>query len=296
MRIGKYEHKPSLTIVLLFLLFVAALLSLGTWQMQRAALKTDILAKASQARATAAVSSAHITDVKSAANAHRLVTVTGVYRGNTQFLWDNRVHRGQAGFEVITPVRTANGIVLVNRGWVPPGLTRQDLPDVAMSDDLTGVTVTITGLFSRPSKGLISGKAMDDNATWPRVLQYFDYASIEQALGETVLAGVVQPQQKITAKRKAVLASRSAEIVGAGDESTSGANTDDANLDVSRDESSEDEESALSNRAEFYIANWEPVASIGPARHYGYAFQWYAMAFALTILYIVYNTKRVEPA
>ncbi len=244
MRIGQFEFKPSLTISLLFVLFAAALIALGTWQMRRAAQKITILAAAENARESQAVPVAELTDLTVAASKHTKVKISGAYDGGRQFLWDNRVYRSQAGFEVITPVRTANGLVLVNRGWVAPGATRAELPDVSIDATIAARPVTVTGLFSRPSKGLVKGEPLSRDEPWPKVLQFFDYAAIEQALGETVLAGVVQPQQR---------------------------------------------------QAEFYIANWEPTAAIGPTRHYGYAFQWYAMAAALCILFIVYNTKRIKP-
>lgn len=44
-----------------------------------------------------------------------------------------------------------------------------------------------------------------------------------------------------------------------------------------------------------YNENWVPVAS-GPERHYGYAFQWFAMFVALTILFLYLNTTRDRPA
>lgn len=265
MRIGNFEHKPSLTIILLYLAFTAALLSLGTWQMQRAATKTTILAAAALSQDAEAVTPADIIDVELAAKTHKRVALTGRYLGEQQFLWDNRVHKGQAGFEVITPVRTSDGIVLVNRGWIAPGATRQDLPDVALSGDVADTPVAITGLFSRPSKGFASGAAFDMTEPWPRMLQYFDYQAMEQALNAgPLLAGVIQPQLKRLTGDEVVFANS-------------------------------DQRSTRENRADYYTANWEPAAAIGPARHYGYAFQWYAMAAALTILYIVYNTRRIEP-
>jgi len=248
-------------ITLLYIVFVAALLSLGTWQMMRAAEKTTILAAAERALLSEAVSPGELGDLQIAAKQHSQVSFSGTYEPSQQFLWDNRVHKGQAGFEVITPVRTDIGLVLVNRGWVAPGSTRDDLPNVTLSNAAQDTSVKITGLFSRPSKGLISGEPFDTQAPWPRVIQFFDYDAIEQALGEPVLAGVIQPQQ-------------SGELINEPN------NNDQANIEH--------------EHAEFYTANWEPTAAIGPVRHYGYAFQWYAMAAALTILFIVYNTKRIE--
>jgi len=262
LRIGNFEHKPSVLITLLFLLFLGALLSLGTWQMMRAAEKTTILAAADRALSSQGVALTELGDLSIAARDHSRVTFSGSYEPARQFLWDNRVHKGRAGFEVITPVRTDSGLVLVNRGWVVLGSSREVLPDVSLSDALLDTPVNISGLFSRPSKGLISGEPFDDHAQWPRVMQFFDYAAIERALGEPVLAGVIQPVQP--------------------------QQTDDR---VNDDKVNDDKQEAARNA--FYIANWEPTAAIGPARHYGYAFQWYAMAAALTILFVVYNTRRI---
>lgn len=38
---------------------------------------------------------------------------------------------------------------------------------------------------------------------------------------------------------------------------------------------------------------WKPIA-FGPEKHYGYAAQWFAIALALLVLYIVLNTKKEE--
>lgn len=250
MRIGQFEHKPGLLIAAFYLIFLAALLSLGSWQLHRAAQKKAILAASAVAQNAEAVLLTPQLDVTAAALAHTRVTFSGTYEESRQFLWDNRVHKGQAGFEVITPVKTEHGLVLVNRGWVAPGRTRQDLPNVAIAEALVGQSLDTTGLFSRPSKGLVSGDAFDNNSVWPRVLHFFDYEAIARELQQPVVAGVVQPQ---------VAANKNNPV-----------------------------------RADYLIPNWEPTAAVGPVRHYSYAFQWFAMAIALTVLYFVYNTRRVE--
>ena len=260
MRIGNFEHKPSLVIVIAYLVAAAIMLGLGSWQVSRAAEKTEILAAAAIAREQAPIAPQALGDLSVAAKSHQRIAVQGIYDEARQFLWDNRVHQGQAGFEVITPLVMDNGgVLLVNRGWIAPGATRQDLPSLALPETVAGEAVEITGFYSQPSKGLASGAAFPDDGVWPKVLQYFDYAAIAEALNVDVLAdsgarseagllpGVTQPQ-----------------VVG----------------------------SAV-DREDFLIANWEPTAAIGPARHYSYAFQWFAMAFALTVLYVVYNTKKL---
>jgi surfeit locus 1 family protein len=48
---------------------------------------------------------------------------------HTVFL-DNKLRRGRVGYEVVTPLRLNGTHVLVNRGWVAAGRTRDELPKV----------------------------------------------------------------------------------------------------------------------------------------------------------------------
>jgi surfeit locus 1 family protein len=41
------------------------------------------------------------------------------------------------------------------------------------------------------------------------------------------------------------------------------------------------------------VRDWRPVV-MGPARHTGYAVQWFALALALLVIYVVVNTRRVQ--
>jgi surfeit locus 1 family protein len=50
---------------------------------------------------------------------YRRATTEGVYQAEDEVLIRSRVHRGQAGFHVITPMTFGDEAVLVNRGWVP---------------------------------------------------------------------------------------------------------------------------------------------------------------------------------
>ncbi len=45
----------------------------------------------------------------------------------------------------------------------------------------------------------------------------------------------------------------------------------------------------------WFISNWQPAAS-GPEKHYAYAVQWFGMAAALTVIFIVVNLQRLTPA
>lgn len=60
---------------------------------------------------------------------YRQVELAGRYDAAHQILIDNKVHAGRAGYHVVTPLALADGrAVLVDRGYVPAGATRADLP------------------------------------------------------------------------------------------------------------------------------------------------------------------------
>lgn len=45
-----------------------------------------------------------------------------------------------------------------------------------------------------------------------------------------------------------------------------------------------------------YRRDWQPVTEMGPATHVGYAVQWFGLALALVVIYVVVNTRRLEKA
>lgn len=59
----------------------------------------------------------------------RPVVATGEYDVRRQILIDNKVHDGKVGFDVVAPLRLADGrAVLVDRGFVPLRGSRANLP------------------------------------------------------------------------------------------------------------------------------------------------------------------------
>ena len=114
---------------------------------------------------------------------YRRFRLNGVYLPERQFLLDNRIRDGRAGFEVITPYQIdgANGYVLVNRGWIAGGPSRGELPAVGLPESQPDILIA---LLTTPSKGFALGTALQDgDQRWPRLLQFVDYASIAAALG-----------------------------------------------------------------------------------------------------------------
>lgn len=59
------------------------------------------------------------------------VAVEGEFVPRYTVYLDNRTRRGRAGYEIVTPLRlSSSSYVLVNRGWIEAGKTRDVLPEV----------------------------------------------------------------------------------------------------------------------------------------------------------------------
>jgi surfeit locus 1 family protein len=113
---------------------------------------------------------------------YQRVTVRGRYDPAHQFLLDNQSHESVAGVHVLTPLLLDNGrAVLVNRGWLPFGATRQDLPPVDIGGELRTIVGRIDEL-PRPGIWLRPPPA----AGWPRLVQYPRMEELSAALGRTL--------------------------------------------------------------------------------------------------------------
>ena len=81
------------------------------------------------------------------------VTATGTYLPDDELLVRNRPTTSGPGFEVLTPLRLANGTVfIVDRGWVPTG-EAQDAPDSVPAPPEGEVTVVARLKSSEPHLG-----------------------------------------------------------------------------------------------------------------------------------------------
>lgn len=80
---------------------------------------------------------------------HRRVMVRGVFLVDRQGLLDNQVRGGQVGYDVLTPLRVEGrpGVLVVDRGWLPRGGRRSDVPVWQTPDG----EVTLIGYLHRPA-------------------------------------------------------------------------------------------------------------------------------------------------
>jgi surfeit locus 1 family protein len=169
------------------LLALAALFAvLGTWQLRRAEASRTTFAQFASGDAGDAL--AELPSELDDAARFRRVEAEGDYVVAPQFLLDNMLNDGAAGYHVLTALRVAGtrSRVLVNRGWVPAGGDRRVLPDVGVDAGSRRVTGRLERL-PRPGLRLGGDDAGAASAAAAIVLQYPTAAELARRLGEPVL-------------------------------------------------------------------------------------------------------------
>jgi surfeit locus 1 family protein len=129
-RIGSRIFDPRLFTTILTVVLIAALLALGRWQLQRADAK-----RALDDRFSAGAEATRTIDRGTPAlPRYQHIEAAGAYDSARQVLIDNMSSgQGRAGYYVITPFALrGGGWILVNRGWVPLGVSRAAKPQVAV--------------------------------------------------------------------------------------------------------------------------------------------------------------------
>lgn len=104
-----YSFRPRPWAVAAAAAACAAGIALGLWQTQRAEDKRNAEARVER------------------------ISVRGEFLPARTVLLDNKLRQGRSGYEVVTPLKLAASDmhVLVNRGWIASGATREHIPAVA---------------------------------------------------------------------------------------------------------------------------------------------------------------------
>ena len=241
-------------------LFFPLTLSLGVWQLQRADQKQEILAEHHLRRTTEPVALSTINLNED--HQYRRVSAHGEPDGQRYFLLDNRTRRGRAGYEVLWPLKVKGMWVLVNRGWVDGGLDRQILPKVSSLESVLEGGASLEGYLYRADKAIVLGE-QEVIRGWPQVVQQVDMAMLSERLGLSARQGLSEGAGE--ALFPYVLRLEGLSGQGAGE---------------------------LNSKNGLQLG-WI-VVNILPAKHTGYAVQWFAMALALLILSVASNSNLGE--
>lgn len=152
-------------------LLLPLFLYLGYWQLQRAEEKLRMQAEYDTRANGPAVQVERQVQRAEELQFYRVVA-KGRYETDYQILIDNRVHQGRVGYHVITPLKLQDSEVrlLVNRGWIALGESRERLPAIDTPEGLQ----RITGVATVPAEKYFTlGKPQPG---WQRVWQNMDMA------------------------------------------------------------------------------------------------------------------------
>lgn len=180
LRFGRYRFAPALWPSVAFLLLFPILLGLGYWQMDRAKAKQDLVERRADNEVETAIDLATAMNPGDA-DRYRAAVVRGRYLDDQQWLLDNRVYRGQPGYHVFTPFLIegqSKPSLLVNRGWVSVGQTREYLPQLPVPEG----RLRLHGRLDSPaSVGLVLGDLPLHSVESRVRLQALDIAALAEA-------------------------------------------------------------------------------------------------------------------
>lgn len=163
--------------------------ALGVWQIERRAWKLDLIARVENRIHSAPVSAppkTRWTAISAQQDEYRRVRVTGQYLHGRTVLVDALTELGP-GYWVLTPLKTNDGAILINRGFVPPDRKS----DYARPQGL----VTVVGLLRVTEPG---GRFLRPNK--PSANQWYsrDVAAISASRGLSNVAPFFVDAERVT--------------------------------------------------------------------------------------------------
>ncbi len=166
--------RPSLIAWFFFIGGFGLNVTMGTWQVQRLYWKEAMIAQVEEANAQAPLTALPPDDADWHALQFHKVNLHGAWVGNTEFHLAPRYFKGTLGYNIITPLKLADGrLVLINRGWVP---SEKKLIETRPETKVRGVT-TVEGLIrygaernpftpkNQPARNIWFGRDVADMAT-----------------------------------------------------------------------------------------------------------------------------------
>ncbi len=181
-RLGHFVLKLSIIPTIAFLGLLYLLISLGFWQLGRSDQKKALLDQQSQRSKDKIIRLTWESANEGEKLRYREAKVSGKYDRKHQFLVDNQVVEGKAGYFVMTPLKLgdSNKAILVNRGWVPANEDRSALPDISIDVE----DAVIKGRINYfPSVGFKLEGAEIPADGWPSVVQVVDHTVLQKKLG-----------------------------------------------------------------------------------------------------------------
>lgn len=243
-------------ITLAAVLTLAATVSLGRWQLSRAAQKEALQASIDAQKLKPPLTQAEFLAMDRATDAlHRPVRLRGLWLTPQTVYLDNRQMHGTPGFYVLTPfaLEGTEQTVMVQRGWIQRNFV--DRTQLGAVETPAGI-VEVTGLIEAPPSHLLE---LGTSATAPAAA-----ASAPAAAASAPLAPTPAVEGYSPIRQNLDLEAFRAETKQPLRTDVSLQQTGAASEGLQRD--------------------W-PAPALGLERHYGYAFQWFGLSALVVILY-----------
>ena len=166
-------------------LTVWGLLSLGFWQLDRADEKRAIESAIVVAQSNPAQL---VGEDEILAKEHYRVLLNGYFDTNKQFIYDNQIVKGNAGYYVLTPfVLKAKTAILVNRGFVPWHGKRGELVDIEIDSQPSTIEV---GLIKPKQRIELKQQAL--GTVFPILIQSLDLDQLSQLSNYQIIPMLAQ--------------------------------------------------------------------------------------------------------
>jgi len=199
MRSGR-KHKP-LGLAILAAIPITAFI-LGCWQVKRLGWKSELIAKFEDRLVRDPLPLPPQIDPEAVKDFdYRRVVARGRYRHDKEMLIGPRIHDGNDGFLVITPLERVddsgrNAAVLVCRGWIPKAKAKQSERPLALP---TG-EVQVEGLLREPwVKNYFTPDNKPENDTWhfPDVAQMAEHVGSQAVwIEETMKPNLIESYRR----------------------------------------------------------------------------------------------------
>lgn len=186
-----FQFKPSWLGTLIVAICIPLFIKLGFWQYHKAMLKQEIQAKSTQYSTRLPDLTDYLHDPLQLK--YRKVAVHGTFETQYQFLLDNQVENGRAGFHVVTPFRIAGAekYVLVNRGWIAGFAEHHKLPTF----ETPTLKMEIVGMVWQPSGKIFTLERERNVAVkkeWSPVWQHLDMKKFQAESSLPVLPVIIK--------------------------------------------------------------------------------------------------------
>jgi len=242
--------------VLVNVLAVSLLLGLAFWQWQRAAEKTQTLARIADWQQQDAVDLAQLPTLKAKSRDGVQLDFNGRWLAPMVWLVDNQMVNGRIGYDVLVAVEDVSAAdssrdslqdslqgksaaqkksaaLLVNLGWVEAPAQREFLPAINIPQELH-----VRGIFRTDIKGVLLGTNIENKGVWPMRIQQVDVESLSTYFNQPLMAGLAYQEKNSP-----------------------------------------------------YLVHYRPVI-FPPERHKAYAVQWFLLALAVLVVALAASSRK----